>query len=263
MDNRPIGVFDSGLGGLTVVKEIKKILPGETIVYLGDTARVPYGTRSAETIVKFSLQCADYLVQQNIKALVIACNTASAYAYEEIKARLPIPVFEVIDFGVKGVRAGDKKVGVLGTPATVESRAYEKEIIKIRPGVEVMSVACPLFVPEVEAGEVSGEIVRLTAEKYVHDLKNWGADSVILGCTHYPVIQNIISEVLDNKVTLINPGAYLAVGLAEFLKDEGWAADKKGEDRYLFTDMKQNLAQIAEVFLGGKMEGSVEKINLE
>lgn len=261
--DKPIGVFDSGLGGLTVVREIKKTLPNESVVYLGDTARVPYGTRSGETIIKFALQCAEFLVKQEIKAVVIACNTASAYAYEEIKKRLPVPVFEVIKSGaISGVR-GVKKVGVIGTQATIKSRAYEKEILKLNPETQIMNQVCPLFVPMVEAGETEGKLISLTIEKYLEEMKDWGPESLILGCTHYPVIARNISHYIGNKVKIINPGEYLARELEGYLNRGKMSGEKTREDKYFFTDVGQDFSVIAERFLGGKLAGEVRQVNLE
>ncbi len=186
MDKRSLGIFDSGLGGLTVVKEIKKRLPNESIIYLGDTARVPYGTRSKETVTKFSLQDAYFLAGQNIKCLVIACNTASALAFKEVKRKLAIPVFDVVSAGAGGAvrTTKNKKVGVIGTRGTIASQAYQKAIRKQSPKILVHEKACPLFVPLIEEGEISGKMIEMLVSKYLNPLKNDKIDTLILGCLY-------------------------------------------------------------------------------
>jgi glutamate racemase len=248
-----IGIFDSGLGGLTVVKEIKKKYPEVQIIYLGDTARVPYGTRSPETIIKFSLECARFLVDKGIGKLIIACNTASAYAYEEIKKIVKIPVLEMISYGAAGT-VGYKKIGVIGTRATIKSGIYEREIKKINPGATVTSVAAPLFVPLVEEGEVAGELIEMAIKKSLEELKE--VEALVLGCTHYPVLAPVIQKLLPG-VKLINPAEELARGL-----DVKNGAVKRGEDEYCFTDMTERYTQTAEMFLGGKIEGKAERVSI-
>jgi len=212
MDKRPIGIFDSGLGGLTVVKEIKKRLPNESIIYLGDTARVPYGTRSKETITKFSLQDVLFLTEQKVKCVVIACNTASALAFKEIKKRLVIPVFDVVSVGAKMAveTTKNKRVGIIGTRGTVTSHAYQKAIHKQNPRTLVYEKACPLFVPLIEEGEIGGKATEMLVSKYLNPLKNNKIDTLILGCTHYPIIKNIIQKKIGKRVVLVNSGEEIA-----------------------------------------------------
>lgn len=256
-DNRPIGIFDSGLGGLTVAKEIIKILPGEDIVYLGDTARVPYGTRSEETVRKFSLEDANFLLKHNVKIIVIACNTASAWAGEFLKSEIKIPVFEVISNAAKDAveSTKNKKIGVIGTRGTIRSGAYESKIKALDKGVSVISSACPLFVPFIEEGETEGRALTLIAEKYLKEIKDSGVDTLILGCTHYPIIRKIIEKETDG-ITLIDPGESEARSVKEFLEREGLVSgrDSGGKQEFFVTDLNPRFTEVAEMFLGGKIE---------
>jgi len=191
MLENPIGIFDSGVGGLTVLKEISKLISTENIVYLGDTARVPYGIRSAETVVKYSIECADFLFKKQIKMLVVACNTSSSVSLHVLRERFPIPVIGVIEPGVRAALKVTKngKIGIIGTEATVQSESYAKKIKSLNPNIEVISIACPLFVPLVEDGILEGTIAELVVERYLKDMKNSGIDTLILGCTHYPLLK--------------------------------------------------------------------------
>lgn len=263
MNNKPIGIFDSGLGGLTLVHEIKKILPNENIIYLGDTARVPYGTRSKSTIERFSLQDAKFLMDKRVKCIVIACNTASALAYEYLKNRIRVPMIDVIstlddiDF--------DKlsKVGVIGTSATIGSMAHEKLIKSRNSKIKIYTKACPLFVPLVESGETKGRLVDLIVEKYLRELKIQKLDALILGCTHYPLIRKSISKYME--ITLINPAEHTSLRLKDFLKDMNLETNrkKKGKSKYFVTDKVADFEKIAEMFLGEKLTGLVQKVDLE
>src|SRR4030042_3951049 len=189
--NRPIGVFDSGIGGLTVLKEIVKEMPSEDTIYLGDTARVPYGIRSPEIVTRYSLENTKFLFSKDIEILVVACNTASSISLDAIKNSVSIPVIGVIEPGAKAaVRAtSNKKIGVIGTEATVKSNSYTKAIKGIDRSIEVFSCSCPLFVPLVEEGWTEGEIASLTAKRYLDGLKGKGIDTLVLGCTHYPLLK--------------------------------------------------------------------------
>ncbi len=248
--NRCVGVFDSGLGGLTVVKELKKKWPGQRIIYLGDTARVPYGTRSPEVIKKFAVECARFLEGKKVDKIIIACNTASAYAFGEVRAAVSVPAWEVISYGAKGTR-GSKKIGVIGTRATIGSGRYEEEIKKINPGAEIKSAATPLLVPLVEEGETSGDLIEMAVGKSIAGMA--GAETLILGCTHYPVIAPVIKKQLPG-VKLVNPGEELA---------REWPGENTGgEDEYYFTDMTDRYVRVAEMFLGGKLTGKAERIQL-
>lgn len=267
MDKRPVGIFDSGLGGLTVVKEIKKRLPNESIVYLGDTARVPYGTRSKETVTKFSLQDAYFLTGQKVKCIVIACNTASALAFKEVKRKLTIPIFDVVSAGAKMAveTTKNKKIGVIGTRGTVASQAYQKTIRKQNPKILVHEKACPLFVSLIEEGEIKGKVIEMLASKYLNSLKNNKIDTLILGCTHYPIIKNIIKEKIGKRVVLVNSGEGIAKVLSSFLKEKKLEAPKNLNPvrKYYVTDLTKRFIKVAEIFLGEKIKGEIKKISLE
>jgi len=253
VDPRPIGVFDSGLGGLTVVKELMAQLPNENIVYFGDTARLPYGTRSRETIIKYSIQCIRFLLTQNIKAVVIACNTASSMALETVKEVFDLPIIGVVEPGaahaVKATRNG--KVGIIGTEATVQSGSYARAIARLNPGIHTRSVACSLFVPIVEEGWSDTRIAYLVAERYLAPLKEWGADTLILGCTHYPLLMNTISKVMGPHVTLINPAVSTVHEVKRILEQGDMLNDNHNQPqyRYYVSDFSQKFKQIGSRFL--------------
>ncbi len=219
----PIGVFDSGVGGLTVVKEIMRQLPGENMVYFGDTARVPYGSKSKTTILKYSRQIVHFLTQKEVKAIVIACNTASALALDEIKHEINIPLIGVVEPGAKMAAESTKNnnIGIIGTESTIKSGIYSKYLREINPDITVVSRACPLFVPLVEEGLLEDRITDDVIERYLHELKEYGIDSLILGCTHYPLIRNAIGRYMGMDVTLVNPAYETAKSLKTLLKEQG------------------------------------------
>ena len=268
MDKRPIGIFDSGLGGLTVVKEIKKLLPDESLVYLGDTARVPYGTRSKATVTKFALQDSQFLSDRGVKCIVIACNTASAAAAETVRAKADVPVFDVIVAGAQDAvkMTKNKKIGVIGTRATIASNAYKKAIRQLDTSILVYGVACPLFVSLVEEGEIKGKLISLLAKKYLAPIKKAGVDTLILGCTHFPIIRKIIAHEVGSRVALVNPAEVVVEKLASFLKKEGLRSkpNSKAKKRYYVTDLTPKFVQVAEMFLGEKIiKGKIRKISLD
>ena len=195
-DQLPVGIFDSGVGGLTVMKEITKLLPDENIIYLGDTARVPYGTRSPETVIKYSFKNTRFLLSQGIKVLVVACNTASSVSLGLLRDEFSIPIIGVVEPGAKAAAAstGTKKVAVIGTETTINSGAYERAIKAIDDSIDVKGIACPLFVPLIEEGWIEGDVVTLTAGKYLSSIMHNSVDSIVLCCTHYPMIKNIIKS---------------------------------------------------------------------
>jgi glutamate racemase len=262
MDARPVGIFDSGIGGLTVFREVRRLLPDEHILYLGDTARVPYGIRSAETVVRYSFECARFLLRNHIKLLVIACNTASAVSLKEIRETLPVPVIGVIEPGARAAVKSTRnaRVGVIGTEATIQSRAYPTAIMSLDKRVDVFSLPCPLFVPLVEEGWTEGPIARLVAERYLSPLRDNGPDTLVLGCTHYPLLKEVIAEVMGD-VTLIDSAvevAKVAAGLladSDGLRGEGTAAVR----RFYVTDSPQKFVTVAERFLAEKI-GEIEKV---
>lgn len=262
--SRPIGIFDSGLGGLTVAKQIIKILPHEDIVYLGDTARVPYGTRSKDVVKKFSFEDANFLLKNKVKIIVIACNTASAMAGEELRKKLNIPVFEVITPAaeVAAKLTKNKRIGVIGTRGTIGSGAYKKAIKKCNKNIGVFSQACPLLVPFIEEGELTGKALEIVTENYLRDMKKKKIDTLIMGCTHYPIIRRIIENKIDHhKVNLIDPGEMEALKVLEFLtKNKMLNPQKiKGNRKYFITDLTERFKKVAEMFLGDKIHGSLKK----
>lgn len=221
----PIGVFDSGLGGLTVAREIMRNLPNERIVYFGDTARVPYGNKSKATIVRYSKQIVRFLKTQNIKAIVVACNTATALAIDEVREMAGIPVIGVIEPGAKmAVKATrNKKIGVIATRATIYAREYNNVIHRIDPDIKVLGQACPMLVPLVEEGWIHDRITDDIILRYLDDLLEHGIDTLILGCTHYPLLRSEIRKLVGDKITLINPAYETAIGLGQMLRECGIA----------------------------------------
>ncbi len=259
MNNRPIGVFDSGLGGLTVLKEIMKILPNENIVYFGDTARVPYGPRSKETVKKYTFQAIDFLISKNVKAIVIACNTATARALEEAQQKYDIPILGVIEAGAKTavISTKNKKVGIIGTEGTIRSKAYNFEIGKLDKDIQIMDKACPLFVPIVEEGWANTDIAHLTAKKYLDELIEEGIDSLVLGCTHYPLLKKTIGEIVSDNVILVNPAKETAKDLKDVLAKSDMLksdSDKETKYEYFVSDIPEKFASIAEEFLKKEIE---------
>ncbi len=244
MNNRPIGVFDSGLGGLTVLKEIMKITPNENIVYFGDTARVPYGPRSKETIVKYTFQAIDFLISKNVKAIVIACNTATARALKEANEKYNIPILGVIEAGARtaAYTTKNKIVGVIGTDGTIRSKAYNVEISKLDSDIKIIDKACPLFVPIVEEGWANTDIASLTAKRYLEELIDEGIDSLVLGCTHYPLLKRTIGEIVGEKVTLVNPAKETAKDLKKILEENNMLRESVEEEpKYL---LKRTIGEI-------------------
>lgn len=268
MDNRPIGVFDSGLGGLTVLREITAILPGESVVYFGDGGRVPYGTKSKETIVKYTLQGLRFLLNQDIKMIVVACNTASAASFDVLKQSCRIPVVEVIQPGaVAGAReTRNKRVGVIGTTATINSSAYEKSIKRLDPDIRVFSKACPLFVPLAEEGREwwDNDIAYKIAEHYLAPLKKHGIDTLVLGCTHYPLLQNTISKVMGEDVSLVSSAQEAAKAVRETISSGGMMRDIKLEPvfRYYTSDSIDKFEPLCGAILDKKIS-SAEKVDIE
>lgn len=232
----PIGVFDSGVGGLTVAKEIMRQLPGESLVYFGDTARVPYGTKSQATVCKYSKQIVNFLETKHVKAIVIACNTASALALEELESKVTVPIIDVVQPGAKMAAEStkNKKIGVLGTQSTIKSGIYERYLHRIDPEITVVSKACPLFVPLVEEGLIEDRITEDVVARYLHDVKEYEIDSLVLGCTHYPLLRGVIGREVGEKVKLVNPAYETAKSLKEMLREKGLLAPAGGEIQHQF-----------------------------
>ncbi|MDF2871015.1 MAG: murI [Anaerocolumna sp.] len=221
--NAPIGVFDSGIGGLTVVREIMRQIPGEPIIYFGDTARVPYGSKSQKTIITYSRQIIKFLQTKNVKAIVIACNTASALALEVVAKEVSIPVIGVVKPGAKVASEATKNgnIGVIGTEGTINSGIYNTYIKELNPDVRVYGKACPLFVPLVEEGWLTDPLTVEVAKRYISSLLGLNIDTLVLGCTHYPLIRNIIGSIVGNDVTLVNPAYETAIELKQVLLQAG------------------------------------------
>lgn len=263
-DEMPIGIFDSGVGGLTVMKEIIKQLPEEHIMYLGDTARVPYGVRSPETVSKYSVENARFLMSMGIKILVVACNTSSAVSLDLLKKTLPIPVIGVVGPGARAaVRMTKiKRIAVIGTETTIRSGSYDRAIKAIDNSIQVSGIACPLFVPLIEEGWLDGEVVNLTAAKYLSALKADSADTLVLGCTHYPMIKHVIEAAVH--IPLIDSAIETAKEVAQVLEENGILRFGKGgvSRKFFVTDAPEKFAVIGERFLDQKIL-NIEKINLE
>ena len=269
LKNLPIGVFDSGVGGLTVAREIMRQIPNERIVYFGDTARVPYGSKSKETVTKYSRQIVRFLETQNVKAIVIACNTASAYALEQIKKEIKVPIIGVVKPGaVTAARATQNgKIGVIATEGTIQSEIYTQYIKELKQDAKVIGKACPLFVPLVEEGLLEDPVTDEIAQRYLSVLIDSGIDTLILGCTHYPLIRSTVGKVMGDKVTLVNPAYETAIELKRLLEDHNMLQDEKpalGTNQYQFfvSDGADKFQQFANnIFKYGVL--AVKQINIE
>lgn len=252
-----IGVFDSGVGGLTVVKELKKILPDESIVYFGDTARVPYGEKSDETILRYSIENAMFLMEKKIKLLVIACNTAAAYSADVLRQTLGIPVVSVIEPGAEFAlqQSKEKKIGIIGTKATIRSQAYQKAILQKEPNACVIALPCPLFVPIVEEQFGHHLSSQLIAEEYLAPLKQASVDTLLLGCTHYPLLYSLISNVMGENVKVIDSASTCAYKVLEELKTHGLSAPKDAYTKHVFyvSDDIEKFNRTGSLFLGEEL----------
>jgi len=250
----PIGVFDSGVGGLTVVRAIMEGLPFEDIIYFGDTARVPYGVKSVETIRQYAAQITRFLLQLEVKALIVACNTMSAVAYEVIEDLSPVPLLGVVDAGAKSAVAAtkNKRVGIIGTPTTITSNTYVKAIKKYDPEIQIFSQACPLFVPLAEEGWLDHEVTRLTAQEYLRPLMAHHIDTVVLGCTHYPLLKPVLQEVLGTSIRLVDSAQAITEQARELLNEHSLLNQKPRSPHYRFyvTDVPFRFKEIGEQFLG-------------
>jgi glutamate racemase len=241
----PIGVFDSGVGGLTVVKEIMRQIPGETIVYFGDTARLPYGSKSKETVTTYTRQIIRFLMGKGVKAIVIACNTASAFALETVKAEIDIPVIGVVEPGAKVAAETTKngRIGVIGTEGTIHSGIYNEFLSETNPLVKVFGKACPLFVPLVEEGLIDDPITMEMVRRYTSELLEHDIDTLVLGCTHYPLLRKTIRKIVGDQIELVNPAYETAKTLKKVLLEEGLENDES-----LKTDHKFYVSDGAEKF---------------
>ena len=264
----PIGVFDSGVGGLTVAREIMRNLPQEDIVYFGDTARVPYGSKSKDNIIRYSRQIIHFLQTKGVKAIVIACNTASALALDTVKDEFDIPIIGVVEPGARAALAitENKKIGVIGTEATVRSSMYEKIIKGINPEVSVIGKACPLFVPLVEEGFKKHQVTDEIIDYYLASLKNSDIDALILGCTHYPLLRSKIREYVGEKITLVNPAYETAMDLKRILQEKDMEnPDIEGDHgsySFYVSDAADKFKQFANSILPYDIE-TTKQINIE
>ncbi|MBD3420008.1 MAG: glutamate racemase [Chitinivibrionales bacterium] len=259
-DQRPIGVFDSGLGGLTVAREILRLMPGEQIVYLGDTARFPYGGRSKDAICSFAGQDADFLIAQDIKMLIVACNTASAVGIEAVREMGgELPTIGVVLPGAKAavLRTADRKIGIIGTRATIKSEAYTQAIHDIDNDIKVYGKECPLFAPLVEEGWIDTDATRLIAQNYLYHLVDIGIDCIVLGCTHYPLLMEVIQGTVGTRIQLIDSAFWTAKEAQDILSmlDLLSSNSRDGLSKSIFylTDMTPNFEESAESFLGEKV----------
>jgi glutamate racemase len=264
--NRPIGIFDSGIGGLTVLRELKKRLPYENTIYLGDTARVPYGTKSKETIIRFTTESVLFLLSKDVKLIIIACNTSSSLALGVLKKNFKVPILGVIQPGAKEAvyATRNRRIGVIGTRATIESYAYEEEIKKLDSKIQVFSQACPLFVPLVEEGLLNGRITFEIAREYLEPLKKADVDTLILGCTHYPLLKSPIRRIMGKSVTLIDSAKQVACEVKDLLLSENLLNPQKKRacrDLFYVTDEPKYFSELAKLFLGYKIK-RVEKVSL-
>jgi glutamate racemase len=265
-NNRPIGIFDSGIGGLTVLKEIINELPWEDTLYMGDTARVPYGVRSPEIVTRYSFENTRFLSAKGIKMLVVACNTVSSVSLDAIRKSIDIPVVGVIEPGAKAAAAATRNgnIGVIGTSATIRSGAYTNAIRSHDPSIEVFSLPCPLFVPLVEEGWTEGPVVELTAERYLADMRMKGIDTLVLGCTHYPLLKPVLSKVMGEGVTLIDSAIETAREIRSKLADSSLIKSPQTEPvrEFYVTDSPEKFLDVGERFLGRKI-AFIKKIALD
>jgi glutamate racemase len=263
--NRAIGVFDSGIGGLTVVRALMERLPFENIIYFGDTARVPYGIKSVETINRYARQITEFLIKKDVKLLIVACNTMAAVAYQAIRDLSPVPVLEVIEASAKNAaqETRNKSIGVIGTPATINSNAYARAIHLLDRDAKVFSQACPLFVPLVEEGWFDHQATRLIAEDYLKPVIAEQIDTLVLGCTHYPLLKPMLQEIVGQKVKLIDSAEAMAEITADLITKEKMGNSSRKLPDYLFcvTDVPYRFQTIGERFLGRTLS-SVETVRL-
>lgn len=270
LNNNPIGVFDSGVGGLTCLKELKKLLPNEDIIYLGDTARVPYGTKSRETIAEYARQDIAFLEKYNVKMILIACGTVSSVLMtEDLFAQSKTELYSgVIYPAVKSAFAATRnnRIGVIGTPATIRSGCYGKALRELGSDIKVVGKACPLFVPLVENGYTAkdNKVTRLVAEEYLEVMKKENVDTLIMGCTHYPLLKEVFADILGDKVTLVSPGAEVARHAAKVLMQKDMLSDRQpaGRCRLFCTDSEELFSENVSAFLGSDINAEISKCSL-
>ena len=267
MDNRRIGLFDSGLGGLTVMKELMRLLPEESIIYFGDTGRLPYGSKSVETVIKYTKSDINFLQSFDLKLIVAACGTASSIALPHLAGSFSVPVMGVIDATARHAARTTQNgcIGVIATEASIRSDAYRQALLAENADLRVVSVSCPLFVPLVENGYSEKEATRLIAEDYLKPIQESRADTLILGCTHYPLLRGVISRIMGDGVSLINPGVCVAQEARETLAAGDMLSSQAQRDAYRFylSDDPSDFARLGSVFLERPIHGLVSQVNIE
>ena len=268
MDQRPIGVFDSGSGGLTAVREIRSILPSENIIYFGDTSRVPYGSRSAEILLRYARQDVGFLRSFDIKAVAVACGTVSTTALPQLRAENSLPILGVVEPSCRRAVSvtRNRRVGLIATAASVRSGAYERTIAALDPEITVISKACPLFVPLVENGRfrAGDPVIETVAREYLTPLRDTGIDTLILGCTHYPLLAEVIGGIMGPAVTLVDAGAEVARALRQELTDRNALADRPcGTTTRYASDRPEDFGLLAGTFLGRPLDEAVRPVDIE
>ena len=266
MDNRPLGVFDSGLGGLTVARALRELMPQESLVYLGDTARVPYGNKSGETIIRYARENSQFLLSRGVKAVVVACNTASAYALDTLRAELKVPVFGVIESGVEAALKATKNnhVGIMGTIGTINSAAYQNALRAARPDIQLVAEATPLLVPLIEEDWLDHAATRSILEEYLWKFRRAGVDTLVLACTHYPLLKPVLTDLLGHSVELVDSArtcadyVHRALELADILS----SGTDAGAMTVCLTDRPAHFTRLAERFLKHKI-GQVEVVSVD
>ena len=264
MDNRPIGVFDSGVGGLTVVNALVQNMPSEIIYYVGDTARVPYGNKSRERIQQYSEEIIDWLIKKDCKMVIVACNTASSLAIDYLEKKFSLPIIGVIDPGVNLAinKTKSQSIGVIGTHATIQSNSYGEKLKSIRSSINIFNQPCPLFVPLVEEGLTTGPITKLIVESYLSHFKNTDIDTLILGCTHYPILTAVIKDVVGEDISLVDSGEAAAKVVIDVLNKNGILSEESdGEVHSFVTDSKQSFQKVITKALTPEINISIKSIN--
>ena len=258
--DRPIGVFDSGVGGLTVLGALAARMPRETLLYLGDTARVPYGSKSADTVTSYAVEIGDFFADRGVKLMVVACNTTSAIALDTLRARYPVPVVGVVEPGARAALRATRRgrIGVIGTEATIASGAYARALREIEPGVEIFTRACPMFVPLAEEGWTDNEVARRTVSLYLSSLRRSGIDTLILGCTHYPLLRAAIAACMGPEVTIVDSAAETASEVRRTLRSTGSLRTRgEGGASFFVTDAAERFARLGERFFGSSVGSAV------
>ncbi len=265
-NSNPIGIFDSGIGGLTVVKSLDNTLTNENVVYFGDTARVPYGSKSNKTVTAYAIQNSIFLNSKNVKLIVVACNTVSSVALEVLRSKFEIPIIGMIEPGaIAAIKATkNKNIGVIGTDATISNQAYSNALYKLDNSLKVYEKSCPLFVPLAEEGWINHKATKLIVEEYLTELIEHNIDTLILGCTHYPILREVIQDVVGENVVLIDSGAAASIEVEAYLAGRGLmnTSNNLGVHEYYVSDAPQKFKKIAERFLGREVE-HIQKIDLE